>query len=348
MKAVFTVAGARVQVRNTEIPAPKEEQILIKVVAVAQNPTDWKTIKLARVVGAIVGTDYAGTIVGLGPGVDEDKFKIGARVAGLIHGSLNKTGAFAEYVLAPEHSLIQLPDTWTFEQAAQLGVGMTTSCQCFWQSQNLPKPFVHPTSTPIVVLIWSGATSTGHYAIQLAKVSGMKIVTTASPKHWDRLKALGADACFDYNDSQVSEKIRVYTDNKLMHAVDCISEKSSFQKISDALSEEGGTISCLFPSPYKLRAGVKTKFTLTYDLLAEPYKFPKVYNPRVEDKAFGDWATNLISEVLKTGRIVPLPIRLYPNGLESVQEGLQYMEEGKVSGEKITYRIADTPGIGKN
>lgn len=99
---------------------------------------------------------------------------------------------------------------------------------------------------------------------------------------------------------------------------------------------------------------------LTHKLSIQPYKFPKEYNPRAEDKAFGDWATNLISEVLKTGKIVPLPVKLYPNGLESVLEGLKDMQEGKVcwysestlslmslkvSHEKITYRVIDTPGI---
>lgn len=49
-------------------------------------PVAGKTIKLARVVGAIVGTDYAGTIAGVGPGVDDEKYKLGDRVAGVLHG----------------------------------------------------------------------------------------------------------------------------------------------------------------------------------------------------------------------------------------------------------------------
>lgn len=107
----------------------------------------------------------------------------------------------------------------------------------------------------------------------------MRVITTASPKHFDYLKVLGADACFDYNDVEVSQKIREYTDNRLTYAIDCFSQDDSFQKISDALSEEGGTISCLLPPPYKLRTGVRHKFTLAYDLLAEvcfmnPIKIP--------------------------------------------------------------------------
>ncbi|THU91178.1 GroES-like protein [Dendrothele bispora CBS 962.96] len=345
MKAVFTVAGARVQLRDTEIPVPHEGQVLIKVATVAQNPTDWKTIKLARIVGAVVGTDFAGTIDQLGPGVNPQEYKVGERVAGVLHGSLTENGAFSEYLVSPVHSLIRLPDSWSFENAAQLGVSTMTTCQTLWQSQKLPKPFENSSSPQTPLLVWSGATATGHYVIQFAKLAGMKVITTASPKHWDRLKTLGADVCFDYNDDQVSEKIRALTNNKLKNAVDCISEKNSFQKISDALSEEGGIISCTLPCPYKLRDGVKLKFTLAYDLLAEPYKFPKVYNPRNEDKAFGTWAASLVTAVLNTGKFTPLPVKLYPNGLASVQEGLKYMQDGKVSAEKITYRISDTPGM---
>lgn len=49
------------------------------------------------------------------------------------------------------------------------------------------------------------ATAVGRYAIQLAKLSGMKVATTASPSKWDTLKKLGADLCVDYKVSAASD-----------------------------------------------------------------------------------------------------------------------------------------------
>jgi NADPH:quinone reductase-like Zn-dependent oxidoreductase len=48
------------------------------------------------------------------------------------------------------------------------------------------------------ILIWSGATAVGQYAIQLAKLSGLKVATTASPHRWETLKSFGADLIVDY------------------------------------------------------------------------------------------------------------------------------------------------------
>jgi NADPH:quinone reductase-like Zn-dependent oxidoreductase len=53
------------------------------------------------------------------------------------------------------------------------------------------------TDTPI--LIYSGATSAGLYAIQMAKKAGVKVITTASPRSTELVKEYGADDVFDYN-----------------------------------------------------------------------------------------------------------------------------------------------------
>jgi hypothetical protein len=53
----------------------------------------------------------------------------------------------------------------------------------------------------------------------------------------------------------------------------------------------------------------------------------------------------LTTELLASGKFTPIPVKLMPKGLESVTEGFQFMKDGNVSGEKITYRIADTPGL---
>jgi hypothetical protein len=53
-------------------------------------------------------------------------------------------------------------------------------------------------------------------------------------------------------------------------------------------------------------------------------------NPTPNDKEFGRWAADLTSKLLATGKLVTLPIKLMPKGLESVSEGFKYMKEGKV------------------
>ena len=47
-----------------------------------------------------------------------------------------------------------------------------------------------------------------------------------------------------------------------------------------------------------------------------------------------------LPELVKSGAVKPNPIKLWPGGLDSVNDGLQFMREGKVSAEKIVYRIS--------
>lgn len=71
----------------TDAPFPKlrDDYILIKTVAVALNPTDWKHIEYSASEGAILGCDYAGIVQEVGPKVTKN-FAKGDRVCGFIHG----------------------------------------------------------------------------------------------------------------------------------------------------------------------------------------------------------------------------------------------------------------------
>ncbi len=57
------------------------------------------------------------------------------------------------------------------------------------------------------LLVWSGSTTVGQWAIQLGRVAGYKVITTASPKNHDLLKKLGATDMYDYKDETVPQKI---------------------------------------------------------------------------------------------------------------------------------------------
>ncbi|KAK7466230.1 hypothetical protein VKT23_004957 [Stygiomarasmius scandens] len=340
MLAICTTgkADSTVELRQVEVPKLDPTDILVKVVAAAQNPVDWKRSEQQTEV-TIVGFDYAGIVTRIGESVTQD-VKTGDRIAGIVFGCLEMNGAFAEYTVAPSHIFLKIPEPWSFEDASQLGGACYTTCQCLYQSQNLPSP-ENPTTVPIDLLVWGGSTSVGHFVIQLAKLGGMRVIATASPKHFDRLKSLGADETFDYRDPEVAQKIRAYTNGKLQHAVDCISEGSTPQLVSDSLAPEGGTVSAIVRYE-TVRPEVKVVVSFGSHLLGKPFGD---YKPSTEMKEFAIKSSKLISKLLADGKLTPTPLKIYPRGLASVPEGLEYMKSGKVSGEKLVYRIADTPGV---
>ena len=126
-------------VSDAPIPRLRDDYILVQNVAVAINPTDWQHIDGEGQSGAIVGCDYAGIVMDVGPNVTK-LFAKGDRVCGFIHGSNgdnHENGAFAEYVTAKGDLQIPIPNGVSFEEAATLGVGMYDTCQplCFERSR---------------------------------------------------------------------------------------------------------------------------------------------------------------------------------------------------------------------
>ncbi|KAF7348025.1 GroES-like protein [Mycena sanguinolenta] len=111
-----------------------------------------------------------------------------------------------------------------------------------------------------------------------------------------------------------------------------------------SLGKEGGTIATLLPYQSR-RKGVKTVFILAYSVFGKVVEFPFPFPANQEHHENAKMYCELIAEVLRRGTLKPVPLRLYPHGLASVQEGFEDMKAGKVHAEKITYRIADTPGL---
>ncbi|KIJ26248.1 hypothetical protein M422DRAFT_192471, partial [Sphaerobolus stellatus SS14] len=194
------------------------------------------------------------------------------------------------------------------------------------------------------ILIWGGATATGQYAIQLAKLSGLRVISTASPKNFDFLKSLGADEVFDYSDSKTARKVSQLTGGRLKHAVDCISDGMTPNPVSTCLSKEGGTIATLLPYQSK-KPGVKTELVLLYSINGKALEFPFPYPAHPEHRDNGVEYCKMITRLLVENLLKPCPVKLVSSGLAGVREGFDYMKQGKVHAEKITYRIADTPGI---
>jgi hypothetical protein len=167
-----------------------------------------------------------------------------------------------------ELGVVPIPDGWSFEEAAHLGVAPLTALQCLHQTLELPSPFeaARHGDRERAILIWGGASSVGQYAIQFAKLGGLRVLTTASPKNFNLIRGLGADEVFDYRDEKVVEKIRAATGNALDIAFDTISEGKTVEQVVGAIGDKGGKVAIILPyeSP---RPDVKVVFSMLFDLL---------------------------------------------------------------------------------
>lgn len=229
-----------------------------------------------------------------------------------------------------------IPDGWSFEEAAQLGVAPITAIQCLHETLELPSPFEARSTVEQpqrTILIWGGASAVGQYAIQFAKLCGLRVVTTASPKNFDLVKGIGADEVFDYRDEGVVEKIRAATGNALDIAFDTISEGKTPSQVTGAIGDKGGKVAIILPydSP---RPTVKVIFTMVPDLflpVRSVWPSPFVFGSSTFKERNGKRYIDIFKHFLATGKVKPVPVFIQPKGLAGVKDGLQYMQDGKVS-----------------
>lgn len=173
-------------------PEPKEDQILIRVIAAGVNPVDAMIrsgmfAKYEKDVFPIIpGADIAGVVEKVGSKIT--KFKLGDPVFAYV--SLKGGGAYAEYALATEHDTAAKPKSLTYVEAAAVPIVALTAWQALIDTARL--------SAGQTVLIHGGSGGVGSFAIQIAKARGAKVIATASTANQDMLKQLGADLAIDY------------------------------------------------------------------------------------------------------------------------------------------------------
>jgi NADPH:quinone reductase-like Zn-dependent oxidoreductase len=174
MKAVV-VEGCDTRVdRARRRPELRDDSLLVRPVAIALNPTDWKSVAYGRAAdGCIVGCDYAGVVEAVGKAVGKS-WQPGDRVFGCGHGAnlVNKDdGVFAEYAVVKGDLQMRIPEGWSFEKAATLPLGTITVGQgLFQKSLKLELPGESQQRRDIPVLIYGGSTATGALGIQFAKL----------------------------------------------------------------------------------------------------------------------------------------------------------------------------------
>lgn len=205
-RAIVKLATGHASISDVAVPKVREGYMLVKTAAVALNPADWTDVDYnGGYEGCVVGLDYAGTVVD--PGHGNTRFKQGDRVCGCAHGcnqTVKDDGAFAEYIVVKSDLQMQIPDGMGWEDAATLGVGVLTVGMGMFQCLGLPLPVVKKDNGKKIsgkdmwVLVYGGSSATGSLAIQFAKLSGYKVITTCSKRNFDMVKKRGADVVLDY------------------------------------------------------------------------------------------------------------------------------------------------------
>lgn len=194
MKAVFINSyGSAENLIYGDLPEPEpaKGELRISVKAASVNPVDWKVRegRLKFLSGKnfpmIMGTEAAGVVDALGPGVTG--FSIGDRVyAGLSH----KGGGYAEKVVTAQNKVVPIPDELSYEDASTLVVAGVTPYQALTLHAN--------TSPGDRVLINGASGGVGTYAVQIAKVLGAHVTAVCSERNVDLVRSLGADEVIDY------------------------------------------------------------------------------------------------------------------------------------------------------
>jgi NADPH:quinone reductase-like Zn-dependent oxidoreductase len=177
---------------DTPRPEPKENQVLVKVIAAGVNPVDGliRSGKFAKFFGTtlplVPGYDIAGIVEKTGAKIE--KLKKGDAVYAYI--GLEEGGGYAEYAVVTEKEAAPKPKAATFVEAAAVPVVALTAWQALFDTAKL--------SAGQSVLVHGGSGGVGSFAIQFAKLRGAKVFATASTHNQDFLKQLGADVAIDY------------------------------------------------------------------------------------------------------------------------------------------------------
>ncbi|KAJ4387781.1 hypothetical protein N0V93_008383 [Gnomoniopsis smithogilvyi] len=347
-QAIVCTGAGQAEVQNLPTPQVRDGHILVKTKAVALNPTDWKSVDSGEPVGNRIGCDFSGVVEEVGQNVAKP-FKKGDRVCGMVFGAGGpESAAFSEYLIAKADLAIKVPENLTFEEAATLGVGIVTVGQSLYQSLKLPFPD-SPLTSPVPILIYGGSTATGILGIQFAKLSGLTVITTSSPRNFDYLKSLGADAVYDYHEDieSLARKIKESTNNKLTLAWDCSPTEESARLCAMTMSDsEKAKYSSLLPIDKKIlteyNSLVESEVTLGYSVFGEAFtRRGRTFEAKPEDREFAGRFWELSKDLLADGRIkvANMAVDQGGKGLEGVLKGLDDLKQGRVSGTKLVYTI---------
>jgi NADPH:quinone reductase-like Zn-dependent oxidoreductase len=302
-----------------EKPVCGDDEVLVKVCAVALNPLDWHFLRgipylmrimsgLSKPKNKLIGADFAGKVEAVGKNVNQ--FKIGDDVFGTKHGSL------AEYITVRQDGAIAFKDARiTFEQAAALPIAGLTALQGLRDVAQIKQGQR--------VLINGASGGVGTFAVQIAKYNGAEVTGVCSTKNVELVRSLGADYVIDYTNENFTKNGKSYDvsiDNIGNHSL--WQYKKILNKSGVYVGNGGGSVNdrgffgpifgALAPSVFSLFVNQKMKTFLA--------------KPNSNDLKF------LISLMLN-GKLNSVIDKQYK--FSEIKEAMYYLEAGHVSGKLV-------------
>jgi NADPH:quinone reductase len=189
------------RVTDVETPDPGPGEVRLRIEYSGVNPTDWKSRggSTPRPIDGfqIPHHDGAGVIDAVGDGVDQSR--VGQRVWTWMAAAGRRWGTAAQWSVVPSARAVPLPDGVSAELGASLGVPAMTAHRCLFAAGPVDGK---------TVLVAGGAGAVGHFAIELAKFSGARVVTTVSgPQKAELAARAGADLVVNYREPDAADQI---------------------------------------------------------------------------------------------------------------------------------------------
>ncbi|AFU14077.1 MULTISPECIES: NADP-dependent oxidoreductase [Bacillus cereus group] len=328
MKAMIIDRYGKVPMRMTEVPTPEinEYEVLAEIHAASINPIDFKIrdgkvkMLLKYEMPLILGNDFSGVIVKIGAKVTN--FKVGDEI--YARPRKNKIGTFAEYIAIHEDDIALKPNNLSFEEAASIPLVGLTSYQALHDIMQLQKGQK--------ILIHAGSGGVGTFAIQLAKIMGATVTTTASEAGVNLVTSLGADEIINYKTEKFEDILKNY--DAVFDTIGGATLEKSFNII-----KSGGNIVSVSGMPnarFGKEFGSGFFKTLLFSLASKKLTaLEKKHNAQYSFlfmKPSGD-QLRTIANYIKAGQIKPVIDRVFP--FEDAQKAMEYSESGRAKGKII-------------
>jgi len=299
-------------------PALRDTDILVEVHATSVNPVDTKVRQSGggggRTLPVVLGYDLSGVVVRCGPSVKQ--WQAGDAV--FAAPNLFRDGANAEYVAVDGRSAARKPTTVDHATAASLPLVSQTA----WEALHL-RARIQPGQT---VLIHAGAGGVGHIAVQLARLHGCRVITTAGREKSIAFcrDVLHADEVIDYRRTDFAERTRELTNGRGVPVIIDTIGGDVFQKSLECVSVNGQVVTILGSSTGDSGRGLLYKnATIHYEFMGIPTAH------EIEPERPGQILAG-IARLVDAGLLKPYVSHRLP--LERVAEGHRQVETSRTIG----------------